>query len=276
VQESLRSPNTLVPRVEGVPKLVAAENVWESEWIMKTTRSIVGTAFGIAVLALSSCSGSDDGSGVASLDDPGANPTANPTTAADAEAQALAFAQCMRDNGVDFPDPTVNADGVPTFEGAFGRSQSGGFDPGDTSFNDAMDACSSLMQNIAFGGGPGGPGGNFDASAIEDAMLPYTDCLREQGLDVGDFTMQRPTTIGDGTGGAAPTVSPSSGSGPVGPGPGEQGGGFDRTDMFAQMLGQDPTDPAWIAANEICGSLAEDAFGAQGGGIVVNVDGGEG
>ncbi len=244
--------------------------VRESEQTMKKIRPMIGAALGVAVLALSACAGGANGPGVASLNTPGAQPGVSPTSAASAEEQALAFAQCMRDNGVDFPDPTVNADGSPSFEGAFGRGQAGGFDPTDTTFRDAMNACGSLMQGMVMGSGPGGPGGNFDPAAIQEAMLPYTNCLREQGLDVGDLTLQQP----DRAVGAAPNVSPSAGGTVVtGPPPGEQGGGFDRSDMFARMLGQDPTDPAWIAANEACQSLLDNAFGGRGQGVVV---GGEG
>ncbi len=227
----------------------------------KTIHRSMIVGFCLGVLGLSACSGGSDGPGVLSLDTPGVQPGVSPTSDASAEEQALAFAQCMRDNGIDFPDPTVNADGSPSFEGAFGRSQEGGFDPGDTSFRDAMDSCDSLMQGIVMANGRGGPGGNFDPEAIQEAMLPYTECLREQGLDVGDLTMQRP----DDTVRTIPDVAPSGGGTAVsGPPQGEAGGGFNRADMFARMLGQDPTDPAWIAANDACGLLLDDAFGGQG------------
>jgi hypothetical protein len=231
-------------------------------------------SIGVTALVLSACSSGDD-SGIASLDTPGSGPSASPGSGATAEEQALAFAQCMRDNGVDFPDPTVNADGVPTFEGAFAMTQGGGMDPSDTTFRDAQQACGSLMEGIAFGGGPGGPGGRFDPSEMEDAMLPYTECLRDQGLDVGDFSLE-PSIMGDGGDARpAPEVGATAGT-MTGPAPGEAGPGFDRGDMLARMLDQDPDDPTWIAASAACEDLlADTSFAGNGGGFIVS-GGGEG
>lgn len=175
------------PSVADIEITVAACSAAESEHEMTLTHSRSGVALVAAMLLLSACSSGED-SGIASLDDPGGDPTASAAVTGTAEEQALAFAQCMRDNGVDFPDPTVNADGVPTFEDAFGRVEGGAMNPGDASFRDAQESCGSLMEGIAFGGGPGGPGGQFDASETADAMLPFTECLRDQGLDVGDLS----------------------------------------------------------------------------------------
>lgn len=242
---------------------------------MARSRMALGTGVCVLALALSACKNGGD-PGVASLDDDtGANPNPGATSTMTQEEAALAFAQCMRDNGVDFPDPTVNADGTPEFDMAFGRSQEGGFDPGDTSFRDAMEACGPLIQNVAFGGGPGGLGGQFDPTELEDAMLPYTQCLRDEGLDVGDFTLGG-QGMGDLRTTEEPQPMPSASGGFVVGGPSGRvdDQGFDRSDMLARMLGQDPDDPAWIAASEACQAQLPEEF-ANGGGPVVIV-GGEG
>lgn len=201
----------------------------------------------VGVLALASCSKSGD-PGIAHLST-SSNPTASASPGAtNSETQALAFAQCMRDNGVDFPDPTVDANGNLSFAGAFGQAQSGGFNPADSSFRDAMTACQDLMKGLTLGGGRAG--GAFDSTAIQEAMLTYTTCLRAQGLDVGDITFDGPGLRGNGSASgsdARPTVEPSGG-----PPAGVAQGGGDSTSRFAEMLGQDPTDPAWIAANAVC------------------------
>ena len=69
----------------------------------------------VAVVALvAACSGTATGPGVATLDDPsasgspGASPAASALTPQDA---ALAFARCMRENGIDMPDPIISTDG---------------------------------------------------------------------------------------------------------------------------------------------------------------------
>ena len=67
--------------------------------------------------------------------------------AVDAEAQdrALRFAACMRQNGVDMPDPDFSKGGVQIGLGD-------GFDPMSETFKNAQKACGSLF-------GPGGGGG---------------------------------------------------------------------------------------------------------------------
>ena len=56
------------------------------------------------------------------------------------EERLLAFAECMRENGVDFPDPVVEADGTVTF----------GFRPGeigrDPDLPAAQDACGGCWR----------------------------------------------------------------------------------------------------------------------------------
>ena len=71
----------------------------------------------------------------------------------DAEAQdrALKFAQCMREHGVDMPDPDFSGGG-----GGFSiqiGGPDGGIDPGSQTFQDAQKACGGMF-------GPGGPGGD--------------------------------------------------------------------------------------------------------------------
>ena len=68
-------------------------------------RPLVAVALlSLLVAACSTGSASDDG--VASLASPGtAAATASPEASLDAEDAMLAFAQCMRDNGIDMPDP---------------------------------------------------------------------------------------------------------------------------------------------------------------------------
>lgn len=222
-------------------------------------------------LALSGCgsNGSDD-SGIAKIGDDNATATDGAAASGNAEEQALAFAQCMRDNGVDFPDPTVDADGNPSFEGAFGRGQEGGFDPSDTSFQDAMTACGDLMDGLQMGMGGGG---SFDQEGISEALYSYTQCLRDEGLDVGDITLDSMMPGGGGGQGAPDAAAGTAETPPsLAAGddarpsfaPGEQGPGGNMTDRFAEQLGQDATDPAWIAANETCQPVLEEAMTAAG------------
>ncbi len=226
---------------------------------------------GMALTALlaTGCGSGTDESGIAQLDN---TDTANSTAEAGSESseeQALAFAQCMRDNGVDFPDPTVDADGNPSFEGAFGRSEDGGFDPQDTSFQDAIAACGDFMEGMAMAPG----GGDFDSDAINEALYAYTQCLRDEGLDVGDITLGGLMGGMGSPGGASGEAGPENagdapaladGEQPERPPEGVRGGGGDPSERYAEQLGQDADDPAWTAANEVCQPVLEDAMSSTG------------
>lgn len=63
---------------------------------------------------------------------------------AEFKQQALAHSRCMREHGIDLPDPQFTAEGGAKIE-LHGRA----FDPDDPDFKAAEKAC---------GGGPGGPG----------------------------------------------------------------------------------------------------------------------
>jgi hypothetical protein len=77
----------------------------------------------------------------------------DPAQRAEFEEAMLSFAQCMRDNGVDMPDPQMDGDGRVTMGGPGGPG--GGIDPEDPAFQQAQEAC----QDIIAGARPGGPGG---------------------------------------------------------------------------------------------------------------------
>ena len=62
--------------------------------------------------------------------------------------QMLAFAKCMRDHGIDFPDPKFEGGGVSV---SLGENGDGGIDPSSDEFKSAQEACGSELP----GGGPG-------------------------------------------------------------------------------------------------------------------------
>ena len=105
------------------------------------------------------------------------------------EESLLAFAECMRENGVDFPDPVVEADGTVTFGsrpgnggGGFAALREIGRDP---DLPAARAACQGLVEGVAFGPGQGG----FDLIEIQDALLEFARCMRDNGVDIGDPDM---------------------------------------------------------------------------------------
>ena len=139
------------------------------------------------------------------------------------EERLLAFAECMRENGVDFPDPIVEADGTVTFGfrpgsggGGLQRLRDIGRDP-DTPA--ARAACEDLIEGLAFGGGQGG----FDLIEIQDTLLEFAQCMRDNGVDMGDPDLSR--------------------FGPGGDDDGQPGGPFGVIDV---------DDPDFAAAFEVC------------------------
>ena len=62
--------------------------------------------------------------------------------------QMLAFAKCMREHGIDFPDPKFEGGGVSV---SLGENGDGGIDPSSDEFQAAQEACGSELP----GGGPG-------------------------------------------------------------------------------------------------------------------------
>ncbi|CCH29087.1 hypothetical protein ABZ816_36120 [Actinosynnema sp. NPDC047251] len=88
------------------------------------------------------------------------------STAAD---QGVRFAQCMRDNGVDVPDPGPDA-------GKLGGLA--GVDRDDPAFTPAMAACKQHL-----------PGGG-DLSSLDPAQLDklraFAGCMREHGVEMPD------------------------------------------------------------------------------------------
>jgi hypothetical protein len=67
------------------------------------------------------------------------------------------FAQCMRENGYDLPDPTFDGPPSPgSSESPGDGGPFGGIDQNDPAFKKAFDACRDQLPGIPGGGPPGG------------------------------------------------------------------------------------------------------------------------
>jgi hypothetical protein len=186
-------------------------------------------AAGLLLLTvLSACAGAADPNGVASLQTQGTGADASPAPSAslDPEAAQLAFAKCMREHGVDMPDP--------------GSGGSGGVSIGDDSgklkpeeMQAAMDACDQFLQAA----------GNFKQEidpAQLDKMIEFAGCMRDHGVDMPD-----PNVNGNGG------MVFRSANGP------DSSGGPSTKNEFSG--GVDPTSPVFKAAEEACRSILGDA-----------------
>ena len=114
---------------------------------------VLGLAVALA-LGAAACGGSPDPGGVATLG--GDRQTGNGgsggngTARKDPQEAALEFAKCMREHGVDMPDPEVDSQGRMRITVRAGRDQ---VDP-----------------------------------KAQDAMLAFARCMREHGIDMPDPT----------------------------------------------------------------------------------------
>ena len=117
------------------------------------------------------------------------------------EERLLRFADCMREHGVDFPDPVVEADGSVRFgfrpgAGGAGEAQELGRDPDLLA---AREACEDLLEGLSFGSGSG----DFDITESQDTLLEFARCMRANGVDMGDPDLSSfgPGGDNDGPGG---------------------------------------------------------------------------
>lgn len=210
-----------------------------------------------ALLMIGACGGaaaSEDG-GLATLESGESGETTTTSAAAteaDIEEAALAFSQCMREEGVtEFPDPQFS-EGGGGISLAVPDGGDPGFDPDSDEVRAAFEVCGDLLERAAFGPG----GGNFDETELQDNLLVVAECLREQGLEVDDPDLSNFGPIAGGP--------PSDDEGPEG-GP--------EVRAFSIFGDLDMEDPEVQAAMETC--RAEVGFGPAGARDAVTEDDGQ-
>jgi hypothetical protein len=133
-------------------------------------RRITIIAFVIAIVAAACGSGGDD-TGVASLTTVDQASAPSTTQPANDEQALIDFSQCMRDQGLDFPDPIVGADGYPRFD--FTDPESIDRD----ALLEASESCRDLLERVVLGLP------DFDSAEFNDTFLEYAACMRDQGFE---------------------------------------------------------------------------------------------
>ena len=91
------------------------------------------------------------------------------------EEGVLNFAQCMREEGINFPDPTFDIDGNPEFDNLEIENEE--------EFENAFESCEDILRNAL--------PEQFDLdpeveAALVDASLEFSQCMRDQGIDFPD------------------------------------------------------------------------------------------
>jgi hypothetical protein len=162
---------------------------WTGPMRFMPIRTIRITVFGLALagaLALSGCGGQKDGDGIATAGNTSEDKAAASTeVSTDLQEQMRQFAQCMRDQGIDMPDPEfVEGEG-----GGFsfranpggGTGQAGEVAPADENvldrekFKAANEACKQFLPS-------GGELGRMDPE-IEEKAREFAKCMRENGVE---------------------------------------------------------------------------------------------
>ena len=137
----------------------------------------------VAVTVLGACGGSSPSAQVASLAGSQSTggtttTTAGTTSEADAQQAMLDFAQCMREHGIDMPDPQFGDNGNASFSvGSEGT-------PADkTKLDDAQKACQSYLDKVKSNAPPMDPA---KVEAEKQRMLDFAQCMRDHGIDFPD------------------------------------------------------------------------------------------
>ncbi len=190
-------------------------------------------------LVATACGGSVADAGVASLETTDTTVASDAVATGDVEVDAeqamLDLAACLRDNGVEIEDPTVDASGNVQFGGLRGAPAADGGEIDREAFRAAMDQCQESLEGVALGFGGRG---EIDVTELQDTMVEYAACMRDNGYDMDDPDL---TNSGPGSGGEA----------------GAGGGGGPFGDI-------DRDDPDYLAAQEVCGDILG---GLPGGGL---------
>lgn len=99
------------------------------------------------------------------------------TTTVDPEQAMLDFAKCMREHGVDMPDPETDG-------GGRGRVQFNAEAGQEDTVEAAHKACEKYMQAA----GPGSMSAE-NRQKFQDAMVAFARCMRSHGIDMPDPDM---------------------------------------------------------------------------------------
>jgi hypothetical protein len=150
---------------------------------------VVAAAALALTLALSACGGGGEAGGASDAS----------SEATDRREAALEYAQCMRERGIDHPDPDAN--------GLFRIEPEQGFDPQSATFREAQEACQKYLAEM----GPPPKLSEEDRKKLEEQTLAFARCMREQGIDMPD------PTFGEEGGGFTFEVDPNGGIDPSDP-----------------------------------------------------------
>ena len=126
-------------------------------------------AIALAAVACGDATGAT--SDIASLDEggPGDQEASVLSAIVDQELELFEFSECMRDEGIDVGDPTVDADGNVSLGTPMNMITDHG------ALMKAYETCSDLIGGRALGHG------GEDRTAVHDRLVDFAKCVRENG-----------------------------------------------------------------------------------------------
>jgi hypothetical protein len=129
---------------------------------------------------------------------------------------ALKFSKCMREHGIDMPDPKRVGNGGISISGPAGGPGKARLKRGvpDPKMKTAQAACQKYMD-IGGGGPPMDPA---QQARLQDAFFAYARCMRGKGVNMPDPKVSSHGVEMQMQGGPG-TVGNGAGPGPGGPGP---------------------------------------------------------
>jgi hypothetical protein len=151
------------------------------------TKRLIAIVLG-GVLVVAACgSGGGDGAGVASLSgdqtSDGSDRNDDEATPEEAEEAFREYARCMREHGVDMPDPQFDGQGGGLVQIGPGPGEAGD-EPDRAELDAAEEACGHLIDDVVRSG-PQELDPEEEAE-MRDRALAFARCMREHGIDMPD------------------------------------------------------------------------------------------
>ena len=157
---------------------------------MRRRRLTIGALAALALsLTLAACGSAGGSDGVATLGGEGARKASTDgdgSAGKDPEDAFREFAECMREHGIEMPDPEVSDDGGVSFSAPVGAA--GGDGPevrGSGEFATAHEACEKHLDGVVRGPGGEGPS-EEDQEKFRKQALEHAQCMRDHGIDFPD------------------------------------------------------------------------------------------
>jgi hypothetical protein len=150
---------------------------------------VVALIGGAAAFALGGDDDEPKDQGVASIDgttgdgeeeESSGNGTGGPKDDTEIYDAMLKFAECMREHGIDMPDPEMGEGGVQMKAGREGGPDAGG--PDEEEFEAAHKACEHLMADVR-GDKQLSP---EEQAEMQDKLVAMAECMRGRGYDMPD------------------------------------------------------------------------------------------